>query len=202
MSKLFKNFGVIVNAGEYIFRDGDVADTLYLIHKGSVRISKNVDGVDEELQILKEGEFVGDMAVINSQPRSADACALENCELIEMNKEAFEVMVRKNNKFAVTFIEFLSNRLRATNVLVARLTEKENKNKNYIAILRYFITHGKQDKAGEWALLKFDTLMDKMEQQGISTSQSSGMLHDFISEGRISLKHDQNKSSWLAIKMD
>ena len=54
MSKLFKNFGVIVNAGEYIFRDGDVADTLYLIHKGSVRISKNVDGVDEELQILKE----------------------------------------------------------------------------------------------------------------------------------------------------
>ena len=201
MSKLFKNFGVIVNEGEYIFRDGDVADTLYLIHKGSVRISKNVDGVDEELQILKEGEFVGDMAVINSQPRSADACALEDCELIEMNKEAFEIMVRKNNKFAVAFIEFLSNRLRATNVLVARLTEKENKNKNFISILRYFITQGKKDK-GEWALLKFDTLRDKMEQQGISTSQSSGLLHDFISEGRMSLKHDQNKNSWLAIKVE
>lgn len=201
MSKLFKNFGIVVSSGDYIFRDGDEADKLYLIHRGKVRISKIIRGVEQELQVLKEGEFVGDMAVINSQPRSADAVAVEDCELIEMNKDAFEIMVRKNNKFAVSFIEFLSNRLRDTNVLVAKLSREDRKHAVYIELLKKFIHNSKRDTTGNWLILRLDDVMDDMEKLGVQTNIISGIIHDMVSDGTVIMKKDQNKNSLLAMKI-
>jgi CRP-like cAMP-binding protein len=104
MSKLFRYFGIHVPKGEYLFREGDEADTLYLIHKGSVKISKSVGNLEKRIQVLREGEFVGEMAVINSLPRSADAVALEDCDLIKMDRVSFDSTIEKNRQFALSFI--------------------------------------------------------------------------------------------------
>src|SRR4030042_430857 len=82
MSKLVKYFGVSFKKGDYIFREGDLADVMYMIHKGKVQISKGTGTFNEKIRILGEGEFIGEMAVINSKPRSASAVAVENCVLI------------------------------------------------------------------------------------------------------------------------
>ncbi|HPV43838.1 MAG TPA: cyclic nucleotide-binding domain-containing protein, partial [Spirochaetota bacterium] len=118
MSKLVKYFGVNFKKGDYIFREGEAADVMYMIHKGKVQISKGMGTFDEKIRILGEGEFIGEMAVINSMPRSANALAVEDCVLIKMDRESFDKTVQKNHEFSVSVIQLLSDRLRETDEML------------------------------------------------------------------------------------
>lgn len=63
-------------AGEVLFREGDPGDHLYVVLDGQVRISKNLSGAGEEaLAIMGRGDYFGEMALIDEEPRSADARA-------------------------------------------------------------------------------------------------------------------------------
>jgi CRP-like cAMP-binding protein len=63
-------------AGATIFREGDEGDKMYVIAEGQVMISKSIEGAGEEaLSFLKRGDYFGEMALIDKQPRSADAKA-------------------------------------------------------------------------------------------------------------------------------
>lgn len=63
-------------AGATIFREGDPGDNLYVILEGGVRISKFIPGAGEEaLAVLERGEFFGEMALIDNEPRAATATA-------------------------------------------------------------------------------------------------------------------------------
>ncbi len=62
--------------GETLFREGDPGDAMYVVLEGRVRISKLIPGAGEEaLAILERGDYFGEMALIDHQPRSADAKA-------------------------------------------------------------------------------------------------------------------------------
>jgi CRP-like cAMP-binding protein len=65
-----------LRGGEVLFREGDPGDAMYVVLEGRVRISKRISGVGEEaLGILERGDYFGEMALIERQPRSADAKA-------------------------------------------------------------------------------------------------------------------------------
>jgi CRP/FNR family cyclic AMP-dependent transcriptional regulator len=62
--------------GEVIFQEGDPGDAMYVVLEGRVRISKHIPGAGEEaLAILERGDYFGEMALIDRQPRSAEAKA-------------------------------------------------------------------------------------------------------------------------------
>lgn len=62
--------------GELIFREGEKGDSLYVVLEGRVMISKIIPGAGEEaLAFLERGDYFGEMALIDKQPRSADAKA-------------------------------------------------------------------------------------------------------------------------------
>jgi CRP-like cAMP-binding protein len=62
--------------GETIFREGDAGEAMYVVHDGRVMISKFIPGAGEEaLAFLERGDYFGEMALIDNQPRSADAKA-------------------------------------------------------------------------------------------------------------------------------
>ncbi len=62
--------------GQTIFREGEVGEKMYVVADGRVMISKNISGVGEEaLAFLERGDYFGEMALIDNQPRSADARA-------------------------------------------------------------------------------------------------------------------------------
>lgn len=91
---------------ELIFNEGDPGDEMYLIKKGKVRIFKTSGKVDHTLAILQEGNFFGEMAIIDQSPRSASAVAIDQVVLIKFNKDAFLSNIRKN-----PFIEFVVSEL-------------------------------------------------------------------------------------------
>lgn len=106
--------------GQYIFREGEPGDALYLITAGKVRISRDVAGMGEEaLAILAEGDAFGEMSLIDESPRSADAKVHESCELLVIKKEALEDLLFLEKDLAYellwNFVRTLSKRLRETN---------------------------------------------------------------------------------------
>jgi CRP/FNR family cyclic AMP-dependent transcriptional regulator len=104
---------------EVIFKEGEEGDAFYVIIIGSVRISTIVPGVGEEaLTILREGEYFGEMALIDDAPRSASAIANEDTHLLLIGKENFRKLLAEETGIAYkllwVFTKTLSARLRKT----------------------------------------------------------------------------------------
>ena len=106
--------------GEYIFREGDDGDQLYIVAKGAVRLSRQVPGTGEEaISVLKEGACFGEMTVLDPSPRSADAIVDSSCELLTITREDFEQLLTSHpalgTKVLRAVVRLLSERLRSTN---------------------------------------------------------------------------------------
>jgi CRP/FNR family transcriptional regulator, cyclic AMP receptor protein len=107
-------------AGERIFEEGQPGDKFYLILEGNVRISKSIAGLGEEaLAILGEGEYFGEMALIDDASRSADAIADRNTTLSVISRQDFVDLLNRNKDLAYELlwglVRTLSARLRETN---------------------------------------------------------------------------------------
>ncbi len=110
----------IHRVGQYVFREGDSGEALYLILEGKVRISREVSGMGEEaLAVLGPGEAFGEMALVDDAPRSADAKVHERCRLLAISKDALESLLFLHKDLAYeilwNFVRILSARLRETN---------------------------------------------------------------------------------------
>src|SRR5215212_10370732 len=76
---------------DVVFREGDAGNILYLVGKGSIRISKSGRGGQQEtLGFIGRGSFFGEMALLDHQPRSAMATAAEPSVLGLMGSDAFQ----------------------------------------------------------------------------------------------------------------
>ena len=108
-----------VKKNELVFKEGAIGDAFYLIVTGSVRISTLVPGVGEEaLTILGEGEYFGEMALIDDAPRSASAIANDDGMLLYIGKDDFRKLLEQQTDIAYkllwVFTKTLSARLRKT----------------------------------------------------------------------------------------
>ena len=112
--------GTFVKKGETIFREGDIGEKCYMILKGEVRISKHIPNIGEEaLAVLHEGDYFGEMALIDEFPRSAYAIANTDASLIVLKKEDLDSIFTTDRelgfKFFQAFARTLSRRLREMN---------------------------------------------------------------------------------------
>jgi len=106
--------------GEYVFREGEQGNRLYLIVEGEVRISRVVPGSGEEaLAVLKPGALFGEMAVFDRSERSTDAIANGAVKCLTITRSDFELLLDFNRDLAYKVqwacIRLLSARLRSTN---------------------------------------------------------------------------------------
>lgn len=107
-------------SGEYIFREGESGNRLYLVVEGEVRISRDVPGSGEEaLAVLKPGSLFGEMAVFDRHERSTDAISNGGTTCLTISRADFEMMLDLNRELAYKVlwgtVRLLSARLRSTN---------------------------------------------------------------------------------------
>ena len=103
-----------LRSGEVLFKEGAAGDEMYLIRSGKIRIVKDLEGTKKTLAVIGEGEFFGEMALLDKRPRSAAAIAETDAKLIIVDRNAFLSSVNKN-PFIKYIIETLTTRLRKTN---------------------------------------------------------------------------------------
>lgn len=95
-------------AGQTIFREGDQPTLMYVVVEGEVVLS--VKG--NEVEKLGPGGVLGEMAMIDSAPRSATAVALTGCKLVPVDHRRFTFLVQQTPKFAIQIMRVIADRLR------------------------------------------------------------------------------------------
>lgn len=103
--------------GEVIFREGDPGDLLYLVGEGSVRISKSGRGGEQEtLGVIQPGNFFGEMALLDGQPRSAMATAVGDTLLGTVDEPTFQhILELAPSRLHMNFLRSVTERLRSVN---------------------------------------------------------------------------------------
>jgi CRP/FNR family cyclic AMP-dependent transcriptional regulator len=99
--------------GEVLFLAGDPGDSLYIIEAGRVKIAlSSAQGKEVVLTILGPTDFFGDLALLDGEPRSADAITLEPCQLLQLRREDFLGFIDAHPAVAKKLLGVLSRRLR------------------------------------------------------------------------------------------
>ena len=104
-----------VRRGTGIFARGDPGTGLLGVLAGTVKISVlSTDGRELLINIIRAGEIFGEIALLDGHPRTADATATSDCELMVIERQDFVLFLRDQPSIALKFIEILCSRLRRT----------------------------------------------------------------------------------------
>lgn len=99
---------VAFKAGETIFNEGDAGETVHVVVEGSVEIGHH-GRIFEEIGV---GGLFGEMALLDSTPRSATARARTDCRVVPINQKRFLFLVQQHPFFALQMMRIMSERLR------------------------------------------------------------------------------------------
>ncbi|MBI4548405.1 MAG: cyclic nucleotide-binding domain-containing protein [Ignavibacteriae bacterium] len=106
------------HGGDLIFEDESEGDCVYLILSGTVSISKKTQSGEETiLTILHEGDFFGELELIDGCARSAQAVAMTDCVMASLGKDHFNLLLESSEQFKLNLLRKLSLRLQTSNIL-------------------------------------------------------------------------------------
>ncbi len=100
---------------EVLFKEGETAECVYIVRRGELHAYKGVGMEAIVLGTITSGEFVGEMAHINGEPRSATVRSLTDCELIEIPMGALDTVLFSKPAWSRALVSTLSSRLKRTN---------------------------------------------------------------------------------------
>lgn len=100
-----------VATGQTVFREGDPGSEMYIIESGRIDIMR-IDRGKTPLATLEAGDFFGEMAVLEDQPRFATAIATQPTRLLKIDRAAFSGVLSGNVEIAVRIMRKLTARLR------------------------------------------------------------------------------------------
>ncbi|MCG6964459.1 MAG: cyclic nucleotide-binding domain-containing protein [Acidobacteria bacterium] len=104
-----------VAPGEFIFRENEPGAEMFIIQEGEVEIVKQIHGDLRQVAVLEEGDFFGEMAILEDMPRTAAARALTQATLLRIDRTTFNQLIRHNPEISVRMLRKLCHRLRMTN---------------------------------------------------------------------------------------
>ena len=111
ISEEAKGTNRVFEKDQMVFCENEPGNDLYIVQRGKIRITKLINNAEVQLNIMKPGDIFGEMALLENKPRSASASALEEAELLVINKQNFEVMTQKQPQLMTRIITILSERI-------------------------------------------------------------------------------------------
>jgi CRP/FNR family transcriptional regulator, cyclic AMP receptor protein len=136
-------------SGAVIFRQGDAGQGLVAVLSGQVKItSPSVGGKEIVLNIINPGEVFGEIALLDSKPRSADAVALAPCELLVIDRRDFVPFLEARPQLCIRLLAVLCERLRRTSEQVQDLLFLDLRARLAKTLLRLADQHGQTAPAG------------------------------------------------------
>jgi len=109
--KLFDKFGVEYEPNDIIFCEFEPGNDFYFIQSGRVEIVKIINNREKTLDILGAGDVFGEMAILEEEPRSASAIAIEHVKLLRFRRENFDALLQGNPQLAYKLLVIFSKRI-------------------------------------------------------------------------------------------
>lgn len=109
--------GRTFTSGQTLFQEGESGDVLYIVDEGEVEIRIN----GQLLETIGPGGILGEMALIDEQPRMATAIARTDCLLTPVSRAHFLTLIQRNPRFALQVMRVMADRLRRAVPHLSRL---------------------------------------------------------------------------------
>ena len=135
--------------GEVIFLEGDQGTSLCLIAEGRVRIQlTSADGREVVITVYGPGEIFGELALLDGEPRSADAIAQDAARVFWLQRDDFAAFLDNHPSAAMTMLASLSRRLRHTTRVVQDATFRDVPSRLARVLLDLATRHGRPVEHG------------------------------------------------------
>jgi CRP-like cAMP-binding protein len=119
---------VSLKAGVQVCKEGDPGDAMYVVRSGVLEVSRAVEGEARHINLLNEGEFFGEMALVDGSPRSADVAVKEDASLVRIPSDTYRKLKKSHPvtalKVADVLLKQLSFRVRRS---TSRALESESR---------------------------------------------------------------------------
>jgi CRP-like cAMP-binding protein len=115
---------VTYRTGQVLFRRGDVGDAAYVIIQGNAEVSITTDAGEIPVAQLRDGDFLGEIAILCDTPRTATVTASSELKTLRIRKERFFELLRQFPEMAIELTRLLADRLTRT---TAELVEAQRK---------------------------------------------------------------------------
>jgi TolA-binding protein len=113
--------------GAVIYFQGDIADKIYILQKGSVRVAyQNIETGSDEYEILQPGEVFGVKSALGRYNREENAIAIQDSMIMAMSVGEFEQFAMANTRIVMKMLKVFSNQLRRVHWQVTSLMVKED----------------------------------------------------------------------------
>jgi len=114
-----------IRRGEFIFRQGEVGNEMFVIGEGSVRlVISTEDGHESDIGVFGKGEFFGELSLMSAAPRSASAIAAEDSVLLVVTRDVFSMMVQDDLDIVARMMSEQGRRLSRANEPITQLTQQ------------------------------------------------------------------------------
>ncbi|GAB4300944.1 MAG: Crp/Fnr family transcriptional regulator [Myxococcota bacterium] len=161
----------------------DKGDALFIIAKGKVKVVLyGESGREMILSIFKEGDFFGEMALLDGQPRSANVIAIEDSELLSLNRQQFLDCLRENAELPMAIIHELCARLRRADEIIGNLALLDVYGRVARALLDMAEKEGERTREGV-VIKERPTQQNIASMVGTSRETVSRALNEFARRG-------------------
>ncbi|MCP5515070.1 MAG: Crp/Fnr family transcriptional regulator [Spirochaetales bacterium] len=110
--------------GETLVREGTVSDTLFILNKGMVKLSKfNSEGKEQILRVLRDGDFFGELSIFSDiQTSNFTAYAIRDTKICTLSRGKMNIIIKENPGITLKILESLSRRIASTENLAQHLS--------------------------------------------------------------------------------
>jgi CRP-like cAMP-binding protein len=173
--------------GDILFDQGDESDGLYVIAGGILRVYLTADDTREAtINLLEDGESIGEIALLDGLPRSAGAAALTDAKLIFIPREPFLNLLDESTNLARQIILTLCERLRAANAQVDQAIFHDLRHRLVVLLRQLAIIHGHFEE--DVAVVDLELTQGTLAQMlGASREAVNKQLRGLAKEGRIEM---------------
>jgi len=124
--------------GAVIFRENDEGTDMFIIIQGIVEIRKATGASSSKvLTTLQKGDMFGEMAIIEKQPRSASAVAVQPTRVLVLNEKLYDSMIGSNPDFARKMNRVLSERIRRADAIIQNIMTTNRQNQVWTGLVQY-----------------------------------------------------------------
>lgn len=164
-------------SGKFIFLEDSEGEQCFFVVQGSVKVTRlSKDGREVILAMLNEGEFFGEMALLDGESRSANVIALEETEVLTLNREDFLVVLHDYPQIAIQLLKEMADRLRKSDRQIASLSLSDAEKRIALCIIRFADEQG-IIKRGQVSIPKMPIQQDIANMAGTSRETVSRAIN-------------------------
>jgi CRP/FNR family cyclic AMP-dependent transcriptional regulator len=189
-SSMYSKFGVTYQPNDILFCEYEPGNEFYFLQEGRVKVTKIVSDMEKTLDIFHPGDIFGEMAILEDQPRSATAIAIDRVKVLRFNKENFNHLLQGNPQLAFRLLKIFSNRIYDAKRRLHILTLPDIESKVYDAFLMLAENQNISPKSSDH--VTFSTNIEEIANWcGEKVNRVKDVLIRFADQGKIQIYEDR-----------